>query len=505
MKFNNFIWETFKSSEKGIKIIDAFVNLENNLITPNNRLYLKEIINSIELVHSTMDEIDLYIDNVFKIKKLLDESKQGDDFKIQSEKDACEFLECCWDENNDIWIQELFDINNIAAFSTALYLYNSDYYFPYLFIRQFYEIKNIFDEFGIFLPQVPPKKNQMERRKYYWELCKSIINFRKINGIGSKEVPAFLYGFAINVIIRYKLDNLSLKPKKAFFIGGGKKANGVDVSGDFDDLDEANETTIYNWQGNPDSQPGDIIVMYCLSPRSYIHSIWRAVTPGSVDPFFYFYQNVFIGNPIHVKHISWNEIKNDDLLAEMPLVKGNMQGINGRLIEKIYYDRILELLKQKQQDTSNIPKLENTEIEIVNLNNESDVELKLLEPLLLRLGYSKNDWQRQVKVKIGRTERIIPDYVIFPDLIKGNEKGHWIWEAKYSIPNHKQLKEDANQAKSYALRFQSQGFSLVAKEGLWISDKDMSIDQLKYFTWKQLESNDYFNELFDVVGKKKKM
>lgn len=63
------------------------------------------------------------------------------------------------------------------------------------------------------------------------------------------------------------------QPKKAFFVG-----DGINNNGDFEYLDKANDNTVYNWQGNPDTQPGDIIVMYCLSPRSYIHSIWRAVT-----------------------------------------------------------------------------------------------------------------------------------------------------------------------------------------------------------------------------------
>ena len=496
MKFNNFLWETYRTSKEGSEYIDFFVNLGKKLASSNEILQLKEVINSIELVHSSNGEINILVKKVIEIKKLIDESER---FCIKNKTDASEFLESCWDDNNDVWIQELFDINNIAAFSIALYLHNPDYFFPYLFIRQFHDLINIFNDFGIYLPKVPSKKDIKERKKYYWELCKSMINFRIIYDIDSKEVPAFLYGFAVNVVKRYKIDNVPIKPKKAFFVGGG-----INNNGDFEYLDKADNNTVYNWQGNPDTQPGDIIVMYCLSPRSYIHSVWRAVTPGSIDPFFYFYQNVFIGKPVHVKNILWNEIKNDDLLSEMPLVKGNMQGINGRLIEKKYYDKILALLKLKQQNTANLPKLENTEIKNFNLKNEKDVELKLLEPLLVRLGYLDSDWQRQVKVKIGRTERIIPDYVLLPDLKKGDEKGYWILEAKYTISNHKQLAEDANQAKSYALRLQSKGFSLVSKEGVWISKENMNIDKLKYFTWKQLQDNDYFNELFDMIGKKKK-
>jgi len=361
-------------------------------------------------------------------------------------------------------------------------------------------LENIFNEFGLFLPKIPSKNDHESRFFYYIELCKSIYDFKQKNNFTSIEVVAFIYGFAINVIPKYEITDSLPEPQKAYFVGGG-----INNNGDFYYLDNSDDKTIYNWQGNPDTQPGDIIVMYCLSPRSYIHSIWRAITPGTIDPFFHFYRSVYIGKPIKITQIDIQEIKNDEILSQLPLVKGNMQGINGRQIENKYYNRILEILKSKNFEIDKLPILKDIELPELKLENEHEVEINLLEPLLLRLGFSNNDWQRQVKVKIGRTERIIPDYVIFPDLIKGNEKGYWIWEAKYSIPNHKQLKDDANQAKSYALRFQSKGFCLVSKEGLWVSDKYLSIDNLKYFTWKQLESNDYFNELFDILGKKKKM
>ena len=65
-----------------------------------------------------------------------------------------------------------------------------------------------------------------------------------------------------------------------------------------------------------------------------------------------------------------------------------MQGINGRVITKPYYDRLLALLREKGVDTSALPQLEEVEIEDVDLHNERDVELRLLEPLLVRARLS---------------------------------------------------------------------------------------------------------------------
>ena len=114
-----------------------------------------------------------------------------------------------------------------------------------------------------------------------------------------------------------------------------------------------------------------------------------------------------------------------------------MQGINGRNIPKKYYDHLLALLEKKGQDISLLPKLENDNIELLELTNERDVEVHLLEPLLIKIGYQENDWMRQMKLRMGRGDRVYPDYVIFPNDERNNESGYWIWEAKYTISSHR--------------------------------------------------------------------
>jgi hypothetical protein len=315
-------------------------------------------------------------------------------------------------------------------------------------------------------------------------------------------LPAFLYGFANDVVKKYEINDTLPKPRKAFFVGGGKKSDGIDVSGDFAYLDNADEATVTRWNGNLETQPGDIIVVYCLSPRSCIHSIWRAVTPGFLDPFYHFYKTVYIGNPIIVTPLSLNEMQNDEILSQMPLIKANMQGINGRLIEKVYYDRILDLLAKKGTKLNDVPKLANDTIADVALKNEKDVEKNLLEPLLKRLGYKESDWKQQLKLRMGRGVKVYPDYVLFPVEEYNNESGYWIWEAKYSISSNKQLKEDFGQAKSYALRLNCKGLGLISKEGIWLSSANFDFEKINYWTWKQISDVDIFNNIFDIAGNK---
>ncbi len=100
---------------------------------------------------------------------------------------------------------------------------------------------------------------------------------------------------------------------------------------------------------------------------------------------------------------------------------------------------------------------------------EKDVEQKLLEPLLEKLGYTPKNWIRQMPLRMGRGIRYYPDYVINPKIKRGDEKADFIWEAKLSISNDKKLRKDFYQAKSYALRLKADGLGLIALEGIWIS------------------------------------
>lgn len=499
MKFNKFLWETYKNSTDGQNIINIFQNFKEFCVNSEKIKDLQKVIQNIQL--NPDDDIDFeeYFSNMVKNANYILENWKP---IFKSDNDSKDVLDNLWDAvpEEDIDKEEprfLFSIDDIEYVSSVMYLVNPEIFFPYYFNRQFYLFENICNEFGIFLPAIPKKNDYTQREDYYWELCNSLREFRYKFEMTPSELAAFLYGYAPNVVKRYFPEDNHENPKKAYFVGGG-----VNNNGDFEYLDQANEKSVYSWQCNPDAQPGDIIVMYCVTPRSYVHSFWRAVTPGFIDPFFHFYRTTYIGQPILTKTIPLSEIKNDSILSMMPLVRGNMQGINGRVIEKKYYDRILEILKNKGQNIEILPKLENIEIVYKKLKNERDVELHLLEPLLTELGYKKEDWKRQVSVKMGRDNKIIPDYLLLPDLEKGNEKAFWVWEAKYTIPNHKQLKKDFDQAKSYGLRMQCKGIGLVSKEGIWLKAGKLDFNKILYWSWKQIKERDHFNDIFDIVGKK---
>jgi hypothetical protein len=360
----------------------------------------------------------------------------------------------------------------------------------------------IFDEFGIFLPAQPRKSDFGARFFYYLELCNSLNAYWSDLGFDPIHLPVFLYGFAPE-IIRDKMFRVDLsKPKRAWFIGGG-----INNNGDFDYLDQINTASQSTWQGNKETEVGDIIVMYCLTPRSYVHSIWRAIQPGSTDPFDCYHGKIWIGHPrLLTKPLTLDKIKADPELSQMSLIKGNMQGINGRQIQKRFYDRILDLLKISGENIDDLPHLEDIEQTTFPLKNERDVEIYILEPLLKQLDFNPSDWERQVKLRVGRSEKVIPDYLLFP--IKNpamkSVSANWVWEAKHTILSHEQLQNDFGQASSYGRLVGATGVGLVSKEGIWIGLKrdDYDLKKIKHWSAHQLLQADHLNEIRSLASKK---
>jgi len=508
MEFNQFLWNNFKESSLGKEYYSFFKNYFEIVIVNKKYEFYHTIRSSIAYKGTLDDDLENHLSYISNLYYAFthDKDEKKIDIKIHNIDEAENFyrdiLEMRFIDNNGNLIEEGFTSDDVPFLSEVLYAISPNFFIPYYFERLYQDIIEIFNTFGIFLPSVPKKNDKVGRYFHYFELCKSLYQFRFKHHFDEFDLPTFLYGFAINIIKRYSISEELPKARKAYFVGAGKKDSTVDSSADFSYLDNALSDTIANWNGDPETQTGDIIIMYCLSPRSYIHSIWRAVTPGSIDPFFHFYKNITIGRPIFVKHIGVEEIKADSVLNELSLVKANMQGINGRSIPKKYYDRLLELLKNKGQDISILPQLDNYEIFIDILENEKDIENKLLEPLLLKIGYTKDDWIRQLKLRMGRGDKVYPDYVILPHIERNNESCYWVWEAKYSINSHKQLEEDFGQAKSYALRLKSSGLGIVSREGVWLSIPEYNIKDIMFWSWKQINNHESLNEIFDIAGKK---
>lgn len=246
--------------------------------------------------------------------------------------------------------------------------------------------------------------------------------------------------------------------------------------------------------------------MYCLAPRSYIHSIWRATKDGIADPFFHYYSSIYISEGIKVEPISLNELKSDEYFSKHPLVRKNLQGVSGYSFTSEDYKRILYLVEKKGTNKNLLPQLysptfnSNEKLEI-----ERDVEIHLIEPFLKELGYNEQHWIRQLTVRMGRGERNFPDYAFLTKKEKNYEIASMLIESKFWIKNNKELEETFKQVYSYGLRLSAKVIVIADKDAIWIYEKQNdSFDRTKYIKkfWKELEKPDEFNNIKKIIGRK---
>lgn len=505
MKFNSYIWSLFKKSKEGQEAISFFKKLPTLLLNdPHKKLYNFYC----QHVYVKADIEFFYVDMAAAHNIFYEEIKCLP--KVYNIKEAEELYRSLFtngilvdygDGKEDIILkehncQDTYEL--LHPLSYGLYKAYPHYFFPYLFIRYFFKLSQIFNIFNIPLPKIPKRYDHLNRLHYYFELCKTLYEFRTEHKMTPEELCAFIYCFAPNFITEYRKTELP-EPSKSYLTG-------ADGRFDAEFLENSDFHSISNWMCNLETLPGDIIVIYTLAPRSCIQTIGRALTEGFIDPFFYYYQTIWVGRFIKINPIHLSELKTDKILSRCGVVRRNMQGVNGYPINKTEYERILEIEKNKNFDITKLPKIKDVGLpDSIKINNEKDVEVKLLEPLLERLGYKKQEWIRQMPLRMGRGEKFYPDYVVLPKLKRGEESGFFIWEAKCRINNKSQLKQDFYQAKSYALRLNSYGLGLVSYEGIWLSyeEDNLSFEKLHYYNWSDLNDTDIFHMIYKKIGKPK--
>ena len=494
MKINDFVWNNYKNSPQGQKaIIQYDLDSEEKIL---DFLQLSHQEDNDDIQEKLLLILDIEAFYLFPYSKKITEKSLFESIINDGIilKDNDQNQEILFNERNE----EHF-ILFIEEITCWLHLIFPDFFFPYLFPRNFRFLKRICDNFGIKLPPIPKKLDKRKRALYYFELCNTFVKFKKLNNFNASEFNAFLYDFAPAFI--GEDEDTKLPPATHIWAVGGNK-HGVDLNF----LESSDVSSNCFWQGNLDTKQGDIVIMYCLSPLSAIHSIWRATEDGLADPFFSFYSSIKIGHPVKIPPIKLAELKQHSYFKNHSKVRANMQGINGYQFNQRDYAELIKILETKEFDTSQLPKLYQPEFTLnIDLKSERDVEINLLEPLLKKIGYTESDWKRQIPIRMGRGERNYPDYAIFPNLQKGYESCDILIEAKYAITSNNALEDTFVQAHSYALRLQSKLIVICDKNAIWVFPKtDKGFDRTNYTKrfWRQLEQIEDYNAILHLIGKK---
>ncbi len=388
---------------------------------------------------------------------------------------------------------------SIEGLSAGLHECFPEFFFPYLFARRCDALGDLCDRYDIPFPDIPGKLRKRERALFYVAVNREMQRFRERNGLSPSEMNAFLYDFAPKDSTLGRTEDLPA-PSAVWFVMGGTGGNG-----DFRYLDTADDSSISYWQGNIEARRGDIVLMWCVSPRSSLHSVWRVLDDGFNDPYFYYYSMIRIGRPVRIPPISFSELSRNSVFSGKSAVRSRFQGCSGTAFSAEEYREILRLASAKGFDIATLPEPpEDLHLPDVSLSCERDVETHLVEPLLRRLGFSEADWRYQPRIRMGRGERNVPDYVLGADETPGEEAGVALLESKFDISTAKERREAFVQAKSYALRLQADTVVLAARQGVWVFKRDRrSFDESLYAfrNWKEIARPEIVAELASVFGK----
>ena len=496
---NNYIWKLYKQAD-GTQVINMF---RKNLTGKLQQTYADEI-KRLQLHYAIEGVVSDTYEQLLELSAAI-KSKSKTIFipgAIRGTTPVKEIYKAidsvmqdairCWmkeDGREQIVLSEFID--SLSYISTNWAILYPGVFAPYYFSKNYNILTTITDTFGIELPALPKKSDYLGRVRHYGELCKAFYRFRQENALGFYDFCAFLYDFAPQYIggkDSYIIEKLP-EPKSAFFVGGG--GDNADATA------EDNPDSICFWQCNTNTRAGDLIVMYLRTPVSAISSVWRSMSVGFIDPFFYYYHCTYVGNPMKGKRISLQEIKGDNILGKMPIVKKNMQGINGIELRPSEYNHIVDLT------CAAVPKLESATVSSEAVfENEKAVEEKLIKPLLSRLGYAEDEYVQQMYIEIGNhNHALIPDFVIHPQSASGHYSGDIILEAKRSISSTKQLLEVKTQVRSYAKLLGARLSVIASQEKVWaMSAKDDYSECIYENSWEALSDADAFYMLSQLIG-----
>ena len=345
----------------------------------------------------------------------------------------------------------------------SLWLYfNFEFFKPMLLSQRFDIILRNCDALGIDMPPIPNSKNYKAYLMYYYDICVTWHNFQIENGLTDEEFCACLYDFA-DMYSEEFVENEMPTPTNVWLTGAS--------GGDFELLDSNDDKLESIWACNERTRRGDIVIIYCKSPRSYIHSIWRAKSGGIFNPFDYYHCRTTVCDGAIIPQISYYDLKADDYFSKVPIVRKNLQGINGVSLTAEDYAQLQRLIKEKGGNLDALPKLFDSngyKFEGIGKGKEKDVEEKILIPALEKLGYKEKDWTRQLKLKKGRTESEIPDFVFFSHGDKHFETAPFIIEAKLDMSSVVERRKAFNQCRSYAQSLHSSYMGICDKERIII-------------------------------------
>ena len=501
MRFRKFMLGDYLNGEEGQHCWEFFFNFRKYFEERESNPRFYDFVTSI--VNGPGYAKDAYSEERVKVHRVLD-LMEADAVSCKTFDDFATAVSFEWPDGE---LSKLAD--NLARdmqpcipyLSVKWFLQFSEFAFPFLVPRHFYKIEIICREFGIAMPKFPSKNDHKARCEYYLSLCRAIYDFRIESELSPTELCVFLYGYAMRFVDDI-VQSRRHRNSKVFLLYACEEDRKIFLSKGVD----SDEVTI--WQGRPEMEPGDIVLLYERAPRSCLSSIWKTVTPGFDDPFDSWSGKVFIGEFAAIPEIPFSDLAADTVWSKKPLVAAHMQGGSGKACTSDEYEAILKMVKAKDPtfDLLRLPPVpEKTDFDEQGLLVEHDVEVKILEPLLRSLGFTEKDWVSQFIIRVGRDNTSRPDYIVNLSVVDGSPSAEYVFEAKYTIPTKRQLKRDYGQSLAYGKLLNAKAIALVSREGVWVWPRSVGkvpfpYESSTYFDWVQLKDAEAILRLKTLIG-----
>lgn len=466
---NTKIWNLYKQSDEAKRLIDIF--------NPDTEDYYLGVQKVMEFSKELGDDKD--VEDLLGAFSMIEANFLGQGYEFvedstredfESYIDSFELRDFKCEENGNIVLAEgdravlvkstdyRKKCSIVDSLSTFLY-FNHSYFKPVLLGTKFNFIKKNCELLDIEFPAYPKAHDYKAALMWYYDLCGVFNEFQKANEMSDAEFCACLYGFG--AFLREEDAKKAMpKPINVWITGASR--------GDCKELEKSMDNDSL-WACNENTHRGDIVVLYALAPHSCIHSIWRADSEGVFNPFDYYQNRTRVSEGVRITPITLAEMKADPVFGKLPMLNNNLQGVKGKRLPSWAYSALLKMIETKGDDMSKIPVLyETKDWNPGEIKLEKDVEEKILIPVLKDLGYKEDDWTRQLKLKAGREEKAIPDFVFFPYGEKHAENAPLVIEAKKYMASERDRYDNYRQGRSYAKMLESEFLGLCDEERLII-------------------------------------
>ena len=365
---------------------------------------------------------------------------------------------------------------------------------------QYKYFKDIAKNLEMELPEEPQRFNYIDRCFYYLVVNNAMFDYCEANEITEPaEICAFFYDYQVTLMKEQQEEELAEElpiPAQAWFLVGTYGEIERNLKAGF-------------WQANPETKRGDILVFYEKAPTKSINAIYRAISDGVADPFFFYYGNTYIGHKQLMPAISLDELYAHPYFKNHKLLHKNFRGGSGWPLTSEDYNQLKQIWASKGFDVASLPNLKahETPTGIDYTEKELAVNKYQVLPLLADMGWSKENGEvlEQVTLHVGHGDtgkKGRTDISLHP--YGTNKKcAKVVIEEKYWMKNESEIAETFDQGVSYAKLQEASVCVLCDKCQIIVYPKQkdgFNIEKNIVFYWDEMSNPDKFNELKKLLS-----